>query len=102
MDLLAFVLALQAEGKTAEEVRAAVNQYLEDNPGAINQAAVEAILDDRLDDIEDDVGGLKSAIDSLEIEINGGESPIDTEIAIADFSQDNFRIMSKGYWGNAK
>lgn len=51
MDLLAFVLALQAEGKTAEEVRAAVNQYLEDNPGAIDQAAVEAILDGRLDEI---------------------------------------------------
>lgn len=51
MDLLAFVLALQAEGKTAEEVRAAVNQYLEDNPSSLNQAAVEAILDGRLDDI---------------------------------------------------
>jgi len=63
MDLLAFVLALQAEGKTAEEVRAAVNQYLEDNPGAIDQAAVEAILDGRLDEIEDDLGGLKSALE---------------------------------------
>ena len=51
MDLLAFVLALLAEGKTAEEVKAAVDQYLEDNPGALDQAAVEAILDGRLDDI---------------------------------------------------
>ena len=51
MDLLAFVLALQAEGKTSEEIRVAVNQYIEDNPSALNQAAVEAILDGRLDDI---------------------------------------------------
>lgn len=62
MDLLAFILALHAEGKTAEEVRAAVDQYLEDNPEAIDQAAVEAILDGRLDDIEEDVSGLKSAL----------------------------------------
>lgn len=32
MELLAFALALLAEGKTSEEVRAAVNKYLEDNP----------------------------------------------------------------------
>lgn len=51
MDLLAFILALQAEGKTAEEVKSAVDQYLEDNPTALDQAAVEAILDGRLDDI---------------------------------------------------
>lgn len=51
MDLIAFVLALQADGKTSVEIRAAVDQYLEDNPSAIDQAAVEAILDGRLDDI---------------------------------------------------
>lgn len=51
MDLLAFILALQAEGKTAEEVKAAVDEYLEENPEAIDQDAVEAILDGRLDDI---------------------------------------------------
>lgn len=73
MDVLAFVLALIAEGKTAEEIKAAVDEYLEENPGAIDQAAVEAIVgealaeqDAKLDDIEDDVGGLKSAVADLE------------------------------------
>lgn len=69
MDLLAFILALKAEGKTSEEVKAAVDEYLEENPGAIDQAAVEAILDGRLDDIEDDIGGLKSAITVSDLEI---------------------------------
>lgn len=51
MDLLAFILALRADGKTSSEIRAAVLEYLEDNPEALDQAAVEAILDGRLDDI---------------------------------------------------
>lgn len=41
----------------------AVAAYLDEHPEAIDQAAVEAILDGRLDDIEEDVGGLKSAIE---------------------------------------
>ena len=77
MDLLAFILALQAEGKTAEEVEAAVDEYLEENPGAIDQAAVEAILDGRLDGIEDDVGGLKSAIQELDAEVDDQQEEIE-------------------------
>ena len=48
-----------------DEIADAVLQYLEDHPEALNQAAVEAILDGRLDGIEEDVGGLKSALDNL-------------------------------------
>lgn len=49
-----------------DEIADAVLQYLEDHPEALNQAAVEAILAGRLDGIEGDVSGLKSAIDSVE------------------------------------
>lgn len=51
MDILAFIQALKAKGQTAEQIMAAVDQYLEDNPEALDQDAVEAILDGRLDDI---------------------------------------------------
>ena len=49
-----------------DEIVDAVLQYLEDHPEAIDQAAVEAILDGRLDDIEEGLGGLKSAVNTLE------------------------------------
>lgn len=66
MDMLAFIQALKAKGQTAEQIRAAVADYLEENPEAIDQAAVEALIEGKLEDIEDDVDGLKSAVADLE------------------------------------
>lgn len=66
MDLLAFIFALIAEGKTAEQVKAALDEYLEENPEALDQAAVEAILDGRLDVIDNELSSVKSAIQNLE------------------------------------
>ena len=66
MDLMAMALALKAQKMNAEEFKAAVEKYLEDNPGAVDQAALEAILDGRLDGIEEDVDVLKSTISELE------------------------------------
>lgn len=47
------------------DIADAVMTYLEENPTALDQAAVEAILDGRLDEIEDGLSGLKSAIDDV-------------------------------------
>lgn len=66
MDLLAFIMALKAQGMTAAQITAAVSEYLQDHPDALDQAAVEAILDGRLDVIDDELDQLKSAISDLE------------------------------------
>lgn len=66
MDLMALVMALKAQKMNAAEFRAAVEAYLEENPEAVDQAAIEAMFGDQLDGIEEDVGGLKSAINDLE------------------------------------
>lgn len=44
----------------------AVAAYLDEHPEALDQAAIEAMFGDQLDGIEEDVGGLKSAIEDLE------------------------------------
>ena len=66
MDLLAFIMALKAQGMTAAQITAAVNEYLQDHPDALDQAAVEAILDGRLDVIDNELSSVKSAIQDLE------------------------------------
>lgn len=43
--------AKQASSVTQEKVTEAVSDYITDNPNILNQAAVEAIVDDRIDDI---------------------------------------------------
>lgn len=48
------------------QLTAAISAYLEDHPEAIDQAAIEAMFGDQLDGIEEDVGGLKSAVADLE------------------------------------
>lgn len=66
MDLMAMAMALKARKMNAAEFRAAVEAYLEENPEAVDQAAIEALFADQLDGIEEDVSGLKSAIEDLE------------------------------------
>jgi hypothetical protein len=66
MDFLAYIMSLKAQGMTAAQITAAVNEYLQDHPDALDQAAVEAILDGRLDVIDDELGQVKSAIQDLE------------------------------------
>ena len=50
------------ETDSQDQIDAAVQAWLEDHPEAIDQAAIEAMFGDQLDGIEEDVGGLKSAI----------------------------------------
>lgn len=52
MDLLALVLALKAQKVNAADFKAAVETYIEDHPGAIDQAAVEALIGNALEDVE--------------------------------------------------
>lgn len=52
----------------SQQFTEAVAAYLDDHPEALDQAAIEAIFDERLDGIEDDLSGLKSAIDSFTFE----------------------------------
>ena len=66
MDLLAFIFALIADGKTAEQVKAALDEYLEENPEALDQAAVEAIVGEALAVMDDELDSVKSAISDLE------------------------------------
>jgi hypothetical protein len=44
----------------------AVAAYLDEHPEALDEAAIEAIFDERLDGIESDIGVLKSAVADLE------------------------------------
>jgi hypothetical protein len=47
-----------------QQLSAAVQAYFEDHPEAIDQAAIEAMFGERLDGIEEDIGGLKSALNA--------------------------------------
>lgn len=71
MDLLAFIMALKAQGMTAAKITEAVTEYLEDHPDALDQAAVEAILDGRLDVIDNELSSVKSAVSNIETVIEG-------------------------------
>lgn len=48
-----------------QQLTEAVAAYLDEHPEAVDQAAIEALFADQLDGIEEDVGGLKSAISGL-------------------------------------
>lgn len=48
-----------------QQLTEAVQAYFEDHPEAIDQAAIEAMFGDQLDGIEEDIGGLKSAISDI-------------------------------------
>lgn len=45
-----------------QQLSEAVAAYLDEHPEAIDQAAVEALIEGKLDDIQDEVDGLKSAV----------------------------------------
>lgn len=67
MDAVSLAIALKAAGKTAEQVKAALDEYLEENPEALDQAAVEAIVGEalasqgaKLDNIENAVADLEA------------------------------------------
>ena len=77
-----------------DEIADAVLQYLEDHPEALNQAAVEAILAGRLDGIEEDVGGLKSAIEDLEAGSLSALGATAGQVPVADGN-------GSWAWGNA-
>lgn len=46
----------------SQQLTEAVAAYLDEHPEALDQAAIEAMFSDQLDGIEEDVGGLKSAL----------------------------------------
>lgn len=66
MDVVSLAVALKAAGKTAEQVKAALDEYLEENPEALDQAAVEAIVGEALAVMDDELDSVKSAIQDLE------------------------------------
>ena len=66
MDVVSLAIALKAAGKTAEQVKAALDEYLEENPEALDQAAVEAIVGEALAVMDDELDSVKSAISDLE------------------------------------
>lgn len=54
-----------------QQLSEAVAAYLGDHPEVIDQAAIEAMFGERLDGIESDIGGLKSALALQEENIPG-------------------------------
>lgn len=82
MDFLAYIMSLRAQGMTAAQITEAVNEYLQDHPDALDQAAVEAILDGRLDVIDDELSSVKSAINSVPT-LNNSDAE-DTDLDIGD------------------
>lgn len=72
-----------------QQLSAAVQAYFEDHPEAIDQAAIEAMFGERLDGIEEDIGGLKSAITQKKtMAIPCSFSPITEKIdlSLSDYS----------------
>lgn len=67
MDFMAMAMALKAQKMNSADFKAAVEKYITNHPDAVDQSAVEAILDGRLDDIETDVGALKSALNAIQV-----------------------------------
>ena len=67
MDLLAFILAISAEGITDEQVQTALNAYIAEHPEAVTTVTdgsiTKAKLDNNLKETVDDVGVLKSALE---------------------------------------
>ena len=53
-----------------QQLSAAVQAYFEDHPEAIDQAAIEAMFGEQLDGIEEDIGGLKSALTDFKSDIS--------------------------------
>lgn len=101
MDLLAFIMALKAQGMTAAQITAAVNEYLEDHPDALNQAAVEAILDGRLDVIDNELSTVKSALEDAENEIDKSPSTVLTDgMADFDFIDPSGNVLARFSDGN--
>ena len=78
MDLLAFILAISADGITDEQVQTALNAYIAEHPEAVTTVTdgsiTKAKLDNNLQSTVDDVGVLKSAIGTLDDQINGSDS----------------------------
>ena len=78
MDLLAFILAISADGITDEQVQTALNAYIAEHPEAVTTVTdgsiTKAKLDSNLQSTVDDVGVLKSAIGTLDDQINGSDS----------------------------
>lgn len=66
MDVVSLAIALKAAGKTAEQVKAALDEYLEENPEALDQAAVEAIVGEALAVMDDELDSVKSAVTNIE------------------------------------
>lgn len=68
MDLLAFILAISADGITDEQVQTALNAYIAEHPEAVTTVTDGSItkvkLDSNLQATVDDVGVLKSAINA--------------------------------------
>lgn len=98
MDLMALVMALTARKMNPAKFRAAVEAYMEEHPEAVDQAAIEALFADQLDGIEEDVGGLKSALNFITHDnvtsdqfIQGRREKTDPSTVISD----NTRVSSK-------
>ena len=72
MDLLAFILAISAEGITDEQVQTALNAYIAEHPEAVTTVTdgsiTKAKLDSNLQSTVDEVGVLKSALIHLKRE----------------------------------
>lgn len=66
MDLLAFIMALKAQGMTAAQITEAVNEYLQNHPDALDQAAVEAIVGEALTSQDAKLDNIENAVADLE------------------------------------
>lgn len=84
MDLLAFILAISAEGITDEQVQTALNAYIAEHPEAVTTVTdgsiTKAKLDSNLQGTVDDVGVLKSAFGLIDSEI---DDLIESEITVS-------------------
>lgn len=84
MDFLAYIMSLKAMGMTAAQITEAVNEYLQDHPDALDQAAVEAIVGEALAVMDDELGQVKSAIQDLEAGSLSAVGATNNQVPLAD------------------
>lgn len=84
MDIVSLALALKAGGKTTEQVKAALEEYLQENPDALDQAAVEAIVGQELTTQDEKIAAIQNAIADLEAGSLSAVGATSGQVPVAD------------------
>ena len=85
MDLLAFILAISADGITDEQVQTALNAYIAEHPEAVTTVTDGSITKAKLhDDLADEIEQNTADVSGLKSEVTDIEDALFTEESVSD------------------